>query len=73
MRNDYLYKHFNAKLGFAQAEFRQHDAEAIVQKRGRKPKIANATEDSSQMGRTPLARDALMISPRATRISRIKK
>ena len=54
-----------------------HDAAAIVQnvpkKRGRKPKIANATEDSSQMGRPPLARDALMVSPRVTRSSKQNK
>ena len=53
------------------------EAEAIVQtepkKRGRKPKIANATEDSSQMGRPPLARDALMVSPRVTRSSKQNK
>ena len=53
------------------------EAAAIVQnvpkKRGRKPKIANATEDSSQMGRPPLARDALMISPCVTGSLRIRK
>jgi hypothetical protein len=54
-----------------------HEAEAIVQiapkKRGRKPKVINATENASQMGRPPLARDALTISPRITRSSRLKK
>jgi hypothetical protein len=48
-----------------------HEAEAIVEiapkKRGRKPKVINATEIASQMGRPPLARDALTISPRITR------
>ena len=47
--------------------------EAIVQiepkKRGRKPKNTNA----SQMRRPPLARDALVISPRVTRSSPLKK
>ena len=54
-----------------------HEAEAIVnilpKKRGRKPKVINATDNACQMGRPPLARDALTISPRVTRSSRIKK
>jgi hypothetical protein len=30
----------------------------VPKNRGRKPKVLNATENASQMGRTPLARDA---------------
>ena len=48
-----------------------HEAEAIVEiapkKRGRKPKVINAMEIASQMGRPLLARDALTILPRITR------
>ncbi len=44
-----------------------HDTAAFVQnvpkKRSRKSKIANPTKESSQMGRSPLSRDSLMISP----------
>ena len=51
------------------------EAEAIVQiepkKRGRKSKNKNDADNPSQMGRPPLARDALVVSPR--RSSRLKK